>query len=299
MVRRKTTHITDIKGTGVVDYKVVWRVFECYRPGCDQIIKVSEDQIDKWNENGETIQVICSKCGYQNDTNIIDRAARWKYCRVCEWLQPLENFHKHKPTSASFRSGRQLECKSCKNQRINPKLNPLRTSDQHREASQHRRLYNIVSGVSGKIDSQAIFKKFEGKCFYCDKELEYKQRGKKDWALDHTLPAKLFWTIDSDNATLLCNDCNNLKHDKWPSEVYKNKEKLKKLSVLTGYTLELINGEPELNPDAVKKILANVDKFIEDWIGYPDEIKKIRDLILQMNGIDIYEKAKHIPEFIK
>jgi 5-methylcytosine-specific restriction endonuclease McrA len=298
MPRRKTVHKTSIKGTGKVDYTVVWRVFECYRPGCDLFMKISEDLIQKEKAKGNPIRVTCPKCGYTIPEEIIERAPRWKYCRVCEWLQPLENFHKHKPTSTSFRSGRQLECKFCKNQRINRVLNPLRTSDQFRESSQHRRLYNVLSEEIGKINSKKIFEKFESKCFNCNKVLTYKTKGTREWALDHTLPARFFWPMTTDNATLLCNDCNNLKHDKWPSEIY-SEDKLRKLAVLTGYPYSLLSGSPKINPKALQKILANVDKFIEDWIKYPDDIKKIRKLILEMAGIDIYEKAKHVPHFLR
>lgn len=298
MPRRKTVHRTTIKGTGKVDYTIVWRVFECYCPGCDNLMKISEDWLLEQKEKGSPIKVICSKCGYAITDEIIERTPRWKYCRVCEWLQPLENFHKHKPSSSSFRSGRQLECRFCKNLLINPTLNPLRTSDQFRESSQRRRLYNVLSEEIGKINSKKIFEKFESKCFNCNKDLTYKVKGIRDWTLDHTLPARYFWPLTTDNATLLCNDCNNLKHDKWPSEIY-NKEKIKKMAVLTGYSFELLSNPPKINPKALQKILANVDKFIEDWIKYPEDIKKVRKLILEMEGVDIYERAKHVPDYLK
>ena len=91
MPRRPTRNITDIRGTGKVDYTVVWRVFECYSPGCDQLMKVSEDWILEQAKKGDPVSVICPKCGFKNTWDIIDRAARWKYCRVSEWLQPLDN----------------------------------------------------------------------------------------------------------------------------------------------------------------------------------------------------------------
>jgi hypothetical protein len=298
MPRRKTKHITGIKGSGVVDYAEVWRVFECYRPGCSQLMKISEDWMEEQKTKGNRIQISCPICGFINDESVIERTPRWKYCRVCEWLQPLENFHKHKAISRSFRSGRQLECKYCKNLKINPTLNPLRTSDQFKESAERRRLYGILAGESGKINSSEIFKKFEGKCFKCGKELKYVTKGQRDWTLDHTLPAKYLWPIATENATLLCNDCNNLKHEKWPSEFYGD-EDLKKLSVLTSIQFELLKGPAQLNPKAVEEILANIDKFIQDWIHHPEEIRRIRDLILEMRKIDIYEKAKHVPDFLK
>ncbi|MGI0015170.1 MAG: hypothetical protein ACREBU_17285 [Nitrososphaera sp.] len=152
MPRRITRNVTDIRGTGVVNASEVWRVFECFRPGCDSLMKVSEDWLEV-HQSTEPVFVKCPKCGFENGKDVIERASRWKYCRVCERLQPLENFHRHKPSGRSFRSGRQLECIVCKNTRINPRLNPQRTADQHREAAQRRRLYSLLSGETRKIDS--------------------------------------------------------------------------------------------------------------------------------------------------
>jgi len=298
MPRRETRNITGIRGTGAVDANAVWRVFECYSPGCDQLMKVSEDWIEEQRAAGAQIAVGCSKCGFQNAAEIIERAARWKYCRVCEWLQPLDNFHKHKPRGRSFRSGHQLECRFCKNTRINPDLNPKRTSDQHREAAQRRRLYRLISGEEGKIDSHAVFERFGGKCFSCGKPLIYKARGAKGYDLDHTLPAKYLWPLNTANATLLCGECNNAKHDKWPAEFYKP-EQLKALARLTSIEYDVLNGPPTLNPKALEAILANVDRFIEQWIAYPDDIKKIRQLIQEMNGTDIFAGASTVPNFLK
>jgi len=343
MPRRKAKHETGIKGSGVENYTVVWRVFECVRIGCHQLIRISEDDIIRlWDcsnvfnnairnftkeyyrrkpgyddliENTletdiktkkvkiEKIPVFkCPKCGQEIyiDEEFLrsTKNSRWKYCRVCEWLQPLENFDFHKPNLSSFKSGKQLECKVCKKTKINPFLNPLRSSDQHREAAQRRRLYGILSDELGKIDSRKIFNKFEGKCFNCGKPLEFKNNRIVGGALDHTLPARYLWPLTTENATLLCDECNNKKHDKWPSEFYSTK-KLRRLALLTSIQFEVISGSPKLNPIALRKILANVDKFIEDWIGYPDDIKKIRSLILEMEGIDIFNKAKHVPDYLK
>ena len=151
MSRRETRNITGIRGTGAVDANAVWRVFECFSPGCDQLMKVSEDWIEEQRANGVSVPSMFQVRFPEHRGRSVERAARWKYCRVCEWLQPLDNFHKHKPRGRSFRSGHQLECRVCKNTRINPDLNPKRTSDQHREASQRRRLYSLISGEAGKI----------------------------------------------------------------------------------------------------------------------------------------------------
>ena len=51
MPRRQTQNTTGIRGTGAADANVVWRVFECYRPSCEQLMKVSED----WMRVGQNI----------------------------------------------------------------------------------------------------------------------------------------------------------------------------------------------------------------------------------------------------
>jgi len=296
--RRPTKNITGIQGTGQVGYAEVWRVFECYRPGCDALLKISESEIERLSQAGEQVILTCPQCGFANDRSVIERAARWKYCRVCEWLQPLENFHKHRPNSASFRSGRQLECKICKNLRINPLLNPLRTTDQHRESAERRRLYVLLSGETEKIDGRAVFDRFGGRCFNCDRLLTYTVRGARGYNLDHTLPARLLWPLSTSSATLLCDECNNAKHDQWPAIFYQETSKLKRLAVLTGIPHEILSGPPQVNPEAIERLRANIDEFLTQWIRYPEEIKQIRRLIREMAGVDIFEGAKVVPAFL-
>lgn len=308
MPRRLVRNITGIRGEGHVDATEVWRVLECATPGCSHLMKLSEDHRDF-----PGVYALCPQCNKTTGPEYILRAPRWKYCRVCEWLQPIGEtvsphgtargktlgsaFDYHKPTKGrAFRSERQLECKTCKRW-INRILNPKRTADQHREASQKRRLYALIAGSGGKLDSEAVFNRFEGKCFKCGKQLKYKSRGTKDYAIDHTLPASLFWPLASENATLLCSTCNNEKHDRWPRDYYSEAE-LRRLSVLTGIPYALLAGEPRLNPDAVSKLLLNVDAFLADWIKYPEEIKRIRTLVHQMESIDIKEHATNWPRFL-
>lgn len=290
MPRRETKNVTNIKGTGQADYTVVWRVLECGRAGCDHLFKVSEDA-PAFRQTGLT----CPKCKHKNKPALIQRGARWKYCRVCEWLQPLENFHRHKSDRGSFRSGHQLECRACKNTLINPFLNPKRTSDQHRESTERRRLYELLAGEE-KLDSETIFRRFSGRCFRCGKPLHRTGKGRKEYQLDHTLPARLLWPLVK-GPTVLCKDCNNAKHEKWPAEVY-SKPKLRELSVLTGIPYELLSGKPCLNPEAVKKLRANIDAFLRRWIKYPNEIKKVRKLVLDFEGVDIFEEAQAVPNFL-
>ena len=113
------------------------------------------------------------------DEIIVKDGIQYKYCRVCTKLLLLTDFHKHKRVKNSWKSGHQFECKSCKNTKINPLLNPLRTSDQMRESSEGSRLRGIVI-PKGKMDSSVIFSKFQNKCFKCDKHLDIKKKGTYD-----------------------------------------------------------------------------------------------------------------------
>lgn len=307
MARRRARNVTNIRGTGQVDPAVVWRVFECSAPGCDHLHKLSED-VDGFPD----VRVVCPKCGHATGKDHILRAPRWKYCRVCEWLQPIGEtvgrgtpvrgktiasaFDYHAPNSRGFRSERQLECKTCKRE-INRILNPKRTADQHREAARRRHISVLVSGAPGKLDSRRVFERFGGSCFRCGKPLTYKARGPKQFTMDHTLPALYFWPLKSMSATLLCRQCNAEKSDRWPSEYY-SREDLQRLSVLTSLPFDLLAGPPKLNPDAVRFIRANVDSLLVQLIRYPAEIRRIRDLILRMEGNDIKEGASTWPSFL-
>lgn len=296
MPRRPPVNSANIRGSGKVKASEVWRVFECFTEGCDQLLKVREDWLEEQRSLGNAALVTCSKCNATMPEDVVQRAARWKYCSVCAWLQPLENFDRHAPTSSSFRSGRQPQCRYCKRQ-VNRVLNPLRTSDQHREAGQGRRLYGMLAGDE-KIDSEAVFRRFDGMCFNCGKPLHYKARGRTDFDLDHTLPVRLLWPLTTQAATLLCRGCNNAKHDKWPAEFYRP-EQLRRLSVLTSIPYDVVSGPAKINAKAVTALLANADRFISRWIRYPDEIKAVRRLILEMSGLDLYAAASTVPDFLK
>lgn len=288
--RRQTRNVTGIRGTGVVNASVVWRVFECGRPGCEEIFKISEHEL---LAPGAQATLTCGRCGYQNQMAQMLLAPRWKYCRVCERLQPIDNFDRH----ARFPSGRQLECKHCK-KLINAVLNPLRTRDQHREASERRRLYGILAG-EGRIDEGEVYRRFENRCFNCDRPLK---RG--EGRVDHTLPARYLWPSTT-GPTLLCQECNGDKADAWPSEFYQrgvgtvDPDKLRRLSVRSEIPYALLAGPPRLNPQAVEWLKNHVDEFIERWIRYPDEIRRLRRLVLSLEGIDVFQGAAIVPDFLR
>lgn len=227
-----------------------------------------------------------------HDDHVRD-APRFKYCILCGALKPLADFDRH----AARRSGRQGECRLCKGL-YNDIKNQTRTADQHREAANRRRLFRLLSGEGTRFDTRQVFDRFDGKCFNCGRVLAPNSKGDDAPAYDHTLPVKYLWPITTASATLLCKGCNNAKHDLWPSTFYKDAAKLRALSVRTGIAFEMLAGEPTLNPEAVAAILDDVDEFIESWVHYPEEIKKVRRLVLERTGVDIYDEARFVPDFL-
>lgn len=303
-----------VKGMG----DVLFKHFQCLNPSCENFITV------KVSEIGEDFSIVCPACGFAHESggetkffdynlyhkvnkktietgefvvlhdDYVAEAKLHKYCILCYTMKPVELFSRHSARA----SGYQGECQSCKTT-YNGIKNQTRITDQHREAAQRRRLYMQLAADDHKIDSRAVFDKFGGKCFNCDKKLEFTQKGKRSFDLDHTLPASLLWPMRTGNSTLLCSGCNNEKHGEWPSKFYKSKDKLKKLAVLTGYPYELLSGPAVINGDAVTMILEDVDGFLETWIPYPNDIKKVRRLLIQHGVGDIFDHATNVPPHLR
>ncbi len=59
------------------------------------------------------------------------------------------------------------------------------------------------------------FKKQEGKCFYCQKELRH---ARNSWHADHVIPLSKGGSNDISNIVISCPTCNRKKHDKLPNE---------------------------------------------------------------------------------
>lgn len=295
---------------------VLFKGFQCLAPECEEFIFVRLDQV------GSDFAIACPRCdfvlrsdgetkffGYElvhlesgdsietgdfvilHDDYLVE-AHLYKYCIVCYSMKSVESFDRH----SSRRSGYQGECRLCKTI-YNGIKNQSRITDQHREAAQRRRLYRQLAGQGGKIDSKIIFEKFEGRCFNCDRDLSAAESETGIYNLDHTLPARLLWPMCTDDATLLCGSCNNEKHDRWPSEYY-DIPKLKRLARLTGFEYALLAGPPRLNDAAVQAILEAPDDFIEAWIHYPADIRKVRGLIRDLADVDIFEHAAHVPDHL-
>ena len=310
LVKRNQVRAKHVKGNG----DVLFKGFQCLNSECTQYIFVRKAEIEA------EFKIICPACSFELvsggetsffDFDLVDKrsgevlnsgqftvdhdsyireAHEYKYCLYCNALKAAELFDRHRPRQ----SGRQGECRLCKLQ-YNSINNPERLTEQHREASQTRRLYNLLAGESEGIDVNAIFSKFDGKCFNCGKRLMMKDDGTGDFQIDHTLPVMLLWPVITSNATLLCKPCNLAKREKWPSNFYEA-VRLKELAVLTGIDYDLLTGGPVLNERAVAKLLSDVDGFLKEWIPYPARIKQIRHLIKRMRGVDIRDLATNWPQ---
>lgn len=292
---------------------VVFCVFQCLNPSCTNILTVKDSDIV------DDFEISCPVCGYSHKSgetmkffdykmlntksddiietgtfeilvdDYINEAQKFKYCIICNALKPLDAFDKH---SARL-SGRQGECRLCKTVYNNIK-NQTRITDQHREASQKRRLYIDITGGS-KIDSDAIRTRFDHKCFKCGCDLSNPKEGH----LDHTLPVSMLWPLTTNNATLLCGKHNSEKSGKWPSAYYNGNE-LKRLAVSTGIPYDLLTSSPHINPDALEALKDRtfVENMLAKYAPYIDELIKVRNRILRMANFDFFAVSPSISKDI-
>ena len=167
-----------------------------------------------------------------------------KQCNTCGRILPARAFSGHAGWGPLEK---QMECRMCKAV-INTTLNPKRTKEQLHESSIRRRTADLLLvGESERLDHKALFKRFGGKCFKTGKPLKYEERGA--WAVDHILPSRWLYPLNSGNAALLSRAANENKRDRWPSEFYTNDE-LKRLAEIMGADLYLISHKtPIVNPN--------------------------------------------------
>ncbi|HWR35400.1 MAG TPA: hypothetical protein VN622_05965 [Clostridia bacterium] len=319
MARRKK--YTAVEKTGQVraahvagQGDVVYRGFQCLNSKCEEYIFKKEDEL----LNG--FEFACPKCGFEFQSgesvkfydyklvklpkkevlkkgsfevlhdDYVEESQRYKYCIICNTMKPLLSFGAHE----SRKSKHQGECASCKTQ-YNTIKNSTRTPDQHREAAQNRRLLVEMAGI-GKLDSKAISERFKQKCFKCGVTLEKVS----DANIDHTLPVYYLWPATTGSATLLCKKHNGQKLRKWPSKFY-GKEELKRLAVLTGIKLEILEGKPFYNPDAIERLKTPdaVDKLLTKYAKYKTELQKLRNRLKLEAGVDIFAVASQLsPDWV-
>ena len=245
--------------------------------------------MDVNNDNGEAVSVQEGEFVVSHD-EYIENAPLYKYCLICNTLKPIECFHKH----AVLKSGRQGECIMCKTN-YNAIKNGTRTSDQHFESSQKRRLLIEVAGTT-RVSRKAIERKYGLRCFNCGEDLSG-VTSNKEKPIDHTLPVDYLWPATTDSGTLLCRVCNGNKTGKWPSEFYTD-AKLHQLAVHTGFDYHLLAGEPQYNPEALRRLQnpADVDALLVKNSGHMDEVCKLRNRILADTGIDFFKYATALSE---
>jgi hypothetical protein len=288
---------------------VVFKGFQCLNSACQEFIFVRKDEI------GKDFEITCPSCtvvmrsgdeaqfyDYQladlRDNSIIEEgpftilhddyieeAQEYKYCIVCNTMKPLLFFDRHR----SRKSSRQGECRLCKRV-YNAIKNQTRLTDQHREAAQKRRLYLDLAGGQ-KISQEAVYERFAYRCFKCGKNL--RGLGAKEMPLDHTLPAVFLWPLTTENATLLCQEHNAEKAERWPSAFYSDSE-LKQLVIATGIPYEVLAGPPHYNPKAIAclKEAEFVDDLLSRYAAYMPEIIRLRNRILQQEGFDFFEYSR-------
>lgn len=292
----------------------VFRGFQCLNKTCTNFIFVLESEID------DDFSVDCSACGYKHsagetikiydydllrDDVVVEQgpfellhddyvlaAERFKYCIICAALKPLDQFDRHSARA----SGRQGECTLCKKS-YNAIKNQTRLIEQHREASQKRRLYTVFEDVN-KLDIKEIYNRFSSRCFKCGLDLSEDlsaENPQKIGNLDHTLPVFFLWPLTTNNATLLCRNHNGEKAEKWPAAFY-NDQELRRLSALTGIDYRLMAGEPVFNPDAIGtlKDAGFVESLFEKFARHPGELLRLRNRILVMSGFDFLDSAARI-----
>ena len=287
--------------------------FQCLNSECREFIFIRKEDI------GDDYELVCPRCETvvrsgdetqfykyklldQRDGSIdeegtfktlnddyIAEAQEYKYCIICNTIKPLHLFDQH----ASRKSGRQGECRLCK-RTYNTIKNKTRLIDQHREAAQKRRMYLDLSD-SKKLDSEAVRRRFQHRCFKCNRGLRHSDKSERP--LDHTLPAKYLWPMTTENATLLCRECNGDKSGSWPSAYYSDSE-LRRLVVLTGIGYDTLAGSAHYNPEAIErlKIPEQVDQLLAKYAAYMPEIIKLRNRILASEGFDFFSVSESISD---
>ncbi len=216
--------------------------------------------------------------------------AYWKQCNTCGRILPARAFSGHAGWGPLEK---QMECRSCKAV-INTNLNPKRTKEQLHESSAKRRTAELLlAGENERLNLGDLFKRFGSKCFKTGKPLDIKKR--KTWAVDHILPSKWLYPLNTRNAALLSKEANDNKHDKWPSEFYINNE-LKKLADIVGANLELLSSKkPIINPNIDVDACVGRMLTVRSATDISRRIKDLKKLLKDYNLVDnLSEKNKRI-----
>ncbi|MCT4599049.1 MAG: hypothetical protein N4A50_14365 [Vallitalea sp.] len=312
LVRENKIIAPHVKGMG----DVVFRQFQCLNHCCQNIIIVKEDDIK------DDFDIECPACGFhhidgeetkffdyrmevtsENVTSTVENgeftiyheeyiesSMRCKYCIICNALKTLDEFDNH----SSRKSKKQGECRQCK-KIYNSIKNGTRTSDQHRESGQKRRLLLDIANM--KVNSKEVYKNYDYTCFACGADLSEVTTA-KERPLDHTLPVFYLWPLTTKSATLLCRTCNGQKSGAWPSDFY-SIQQLKLLSIKTGIDYTILSGKPKYNPDAIAKLSNTefVDALLVKYTKYmADTIIPLRNRLIRDINFDFFEYSNIISQ---
>ncbi|BCQ08460.1 hypothetical protein JMUB5695_01893 [Mycobacterium heckeshornense] len=297
----------NVRGLGDVAFKG----FQCPTPGCTNWLAIRTDALEaeysitcdacgKSYGRGDAVKLFDYKLTRRADSSVIQsgvfelliedyiaEASEYKYCVLCYLLKPMAAFDRH----SARRTGRQSECRLCKTL-YNSIKNQTRLSDQHREAAQKRRLV-VELGASSHFDGSAVRARFGDKCFNCGRDVSDPGEAR----FDHTLPARYLWPMTTENATLLCAECNGNKAALWPGKFYEDKQ-LRVLALKTGIDYDLLAGDPQINPAAIESLKSGdfVDRLTEKFAHYMDEVILIRNRVLDLSGFDFFESSTNISQ---
>lgn len=187
--------------------------------------------------------------------------------------------------------GHQLECKACKKFFVNAPLNPQRNPQQFKEDGLRRRAIEVLVNRllernlihfeferrTKKEFSEYIWKKFDCRCFKCNKKLPL-----DEMHLDHTMPLAYLYRLD-ESATCLCGSHNSQKRDYFPVDYYTQSELLR-LSKITGLPMEVLEYRG-INLTVLHLLIENVVWFYDEFLKEPD-YQKVRDGILTADKIN-------------
>lgn len=216
---------------------------------------------------------------------VVTNAEEFKYCLLCFKLKHITAFSRH----ARRKTGRQGECRQCKTP-YNAIKNQTRLQDQHREASQKRRLLVDLGGTT-RFDSEEVRSRFGNKCFKCGRDVSAEGSAQ----FDHTLPVRYLWPMTTENATLLCAEHNGQKGATWPGQFYTDAE-LRRLSLLTGIDFDILQGTPSINPAALDLLRDGdfVDSLFEKYAHYVTDLIRIRNRVLGLSNLDFFKSTSNI-----
>lgn len=190
--------------------------------------------------------------------------------------------------------GHQLECKACKKFFVNAPLNPQRNAQQFKEDGLRRRAIEVLVNTlldrnlvhfeferkTKKEFSRYIWEKFDKRCFKCGPDSDPIALG--DMALDHTMPLAYLYRLD-ETATCLCSSHNSQKSDHFPVDYY-SEDELKRLSVITGLSLEQLH-KKEINKQVLDLLVEHVVWFYDEFLMESD-YQKVRDGIKTADKIN-------------